>query len=1161
MSFVHLHTHTHFSLFESTIKIEELALKVVELQMPACAITDHNNLFGAIKFYHNLKNKGIKPIIGQGFCLKGNLPHTNSRLNLLCIDKQGYQNLIKLSSLSYLEKKENPSPFLRWEWLEKYQEGLFLITGEYQSDIADYLQKNDNQKALQLAQNYQQIFGERFYLEISDNGLPQQKILAQKIQQLGEQAVVPIVATNPCFYLTPEDAFPQFVLKQMGKQKIIGENAPEMPLTEDLYFKSLQQMENLFSHVAPESLTNSLKIADACDLSLENNQFYLPSISSEEGQESSVQIHNQATQGLENRLLSLKNTLQWSDDLFAQKQVVYKKRLEYELRTIIEMGYAGYFLIVADFVLWAKVQKILVGPGRGSGAGSLVAYSLQITDIDPLSYDLLFERFLNPGRKSLPDLDIDFDANERARVIDYIKKKYGSEKVCQIATLGSLSAKAVIRGVARVLGIAYTRADTIARMIPDKLNISLNQAMEENLELAELQQSGQEKEMQLMQIALRLEGLNSNLSTHAAGIIIMDTDISTRIPLCTPKDNNEAQSQYSMEDAENQGAIKFDLLGLKYLTIIRQCLKLIQQEQPDFDIQSIPLNHSRVFRMLAEGRTIGVFQMESFGITKYIRQMKPTQFEDLIAVIALYRPGPLGAGMITHYIDRKKNKEPVTYPHPLTENILKETYGVMIYQEQIIQIVQEVGGFSLAEADIFRRAIGKKKKEILQQQRTRFVLQSLVKGLKEQEAIDIFEKIDKFGGYGFNKSHSAAYALISYQTAYLKNFYPKQFYVSLLNSESQNPKQVKKILSEIKKTNLQVVAPDINKSLFLFTIQEEKICFGFGAIKGIGKNALSGLFTKRKEGFDNLLDFCKALDTGVNAAVITSLIKVGALDSLERNRHKLFKNLDYFSEIARHNANSSEQMNTLMVGEDSSLESIKLQEYPTWSFLEELQESKKILGFYLNKNPISFYFNDLKSFNGLVNLKNLDLGKVKKNCWVACYIRYLRITLNEKNTKTAEIFLEDFSAEMVFFISLHKHPKIEPLLDRDRAVLVQFTQFHYNEQNRFFVKNIYSLEQVREDMVVKISLYFFYNELPQKEKGLSDFWQKIKDFILKNSDESYPTNIALQIKKEDDTIHSIELPQKVRASESFVDDLTRFLPLKNIHFDYKHNFVRELVRN
>ena len=549
----------------------------------------------------------------------------------------------------------------------------------------------------------------------------------------------------------------------MGKQKIIGESAPNKPLTEELYFKSLQQMENLFSASAPESITNSLKIADACNVNLENKQFYLPAIASEDGQELDTQIREKAEQGLEERLLSLKKTLSWSDEIFEQKQVVYQKRLSYELDSIIKMDYPGYFLIVADFVLWAKNQKILVGPGRGSGAGSLVAYSLQITDIDPLSYNLLFERFLNPGRKSLPDLDIDFDANERTRVIDYIKKKYGSEKVCQISTLGSLNAKAVIRGVARVLGIAYTHADTIARMIPDKLSITLNQAMEENLELAEIYKSGQEKEKQLIQIALRLEGLNSNLSTHAAGIIIMDTDISTRIPLCTSKDSDETQSQYSMEDAENQGAIKFDLLGLKYLTIICQSLKLIQQEQPDFDIESVPLNQSRVYKMLAEGRTKGIFQMESFGITKYIRQMKPTQFEDLIALIALYRPGPLSSGMVARYINRKKNKEPVVYPHPLTENILKETYGVMIYQEQIIQIVQEVGGFSLAEADIFRRAMGKKKPEIMRQQRTRFVNQSLAKGLKEQAAVDIFEQIDKFGGYGFNKSHSAAYALISYQ--------------------------------------------------------------------------------------------------------------------------------------------------------------------------------------------------------------------------------------------------------------------------------------------------------------------------------------------------------------------------------------------------------------
>ena len=1149
MSFVPLHLHTQYSLFEGVIKIPQLAKKIQSLQMPACAITDHNNLYGAIQFYRALKNVGVKPIIGQGFLLQTKILGL-TKINLLCINRQGYQNLIKLSSLSYIEGKIEQQPTICWQWLQKYSKGLFLINGELASDLAKAFALDKFSLVKELVQNYKELFERRFYLEIAHIGLRQQTKLNTYLISLSKENDIPLVATNPCFYLSQQDAFPQLVLKFMGEQKKIdGQN--NKVETEQLYLKTTEEMLAAFCDV-PDAVSNTLKIAEICELALENKQIYLPAIAT-----GGQGIRHKAQVGLKQRLQRLQITLKWTQQEITSQTKIYQDRLDYELNIIIDMGYEGYFLIVADFVIWAKTQGILVGPGRGSAAGSLVAYSLQITNVDPLSYGLLFERFLNPGRKSMPDIDIDFEAENRDKVIEYIKQKYGSEKVCQISAVGSLQAKAVIRGVARVLGMAYSEADTICRMIPNQLGITLKQAMEQNSEFADLLHSTQEQEKQLMQIALSLEGLNSNLSTHAAGIIIMDTDIVERIPLCTPKENNEIQTQYAMGDAEHQGAAKFDILGLKNLTLIRDCVNEIKKMDLNFDLEQIPIDNIRVYHTMSVGLTKGIFQMESAGMTRLIRRMKPSNFEDIIALIALYRPGPLESGMVYDYVDRKNLVTKVEYIHPSTTEILSSTYGVMVYQEQIIRIVQEVAGFSLAEADIFRRAIGKKEQSVMKSQESQFVTRCEARGLTQEAATKIFDNIEKFGGYGFNKSHSAAYAVISYQTAYLKSHYTKEFYCSLLNNELNNQVQIKSIIEELKKTKIRILLPGINNSQEKFVLEGNHIRFGFLAIKGIGKDSLVSLIKNRGTSFTNFTAFCKALTSEVNARVLKALISSGALDSLAKNRKQIFENLALLENISSYNnINESKQDSLFGVAEVKSLEEIDLQESNYWSFSELLANEKETLGFYLRWNPLYLYKQEIQKFTFLTKIKNLRIKNLKNNIWFACYIENIRIRFSKENKKKAEVFLEDSTGQESFYLSVKKYKIWQSFLDTNQVVLCSCRKHTNDNYGDFYIHRMLSFAKIRKNYTKEIILSFHREFLPSKQHDFVDFWDKIKNILAKHVGE---TSVSIVFNLADQTQQRLPLAQNTAATPELVDDLSVFLPVENIHFIYKQKITPWLL--
>jgi len=838
--FTHLHLHTQYSLLEGAIRIKDLIPALKNKGFESCAITDHGNMFGAIEFYKAMKDSKLKPIIGLGaFVLEDESRRIQNfdvrkynyqrHIQLICLNKTGYHNLNYLVSLSYTQGKLGGIPFISKDMLEKYHEGLVVLSGGMQSEINMNFKDGKDEDARQIAIWYRDLFQSRYYIEIQNTGITEQEIINQQLIKLGKELEIPLVGTNNCFYLTPEEAESQHILRLMGLQLKLTDEGMPLQSGDQCFLKSFNEMHSAFEDLPMTCLENTIKIANECDLSLENNKIFLPQIYTNADETVESKLRSEAKEGLEKRITKLYEIYD-NGVAFEEFKKPYLERLSFELDVIIQMEFPGYFLIVSEFIKWAKDNGVSVGPGRGSGAGSLVAYALLITDIDPLRYGLLFERFLNPYRVSLPDFDIDFDVEGREKVIKHVREKYGEKNVCQISTFGSLKAKAVVRGVARVLNFPYAEADKIAKLIPNDLNITIDKALEKEPELNFIAKEGTENERRLIKFSMQLEDLNTHLGTHAAGVIIMNQDIREVMPVCTGKEGN-LQSMYPMKYAEDQGAVKFDFLGLQNLSTIDNTIDLIVESRKELlklDVSRIPMDDNFTFDLLRKADTVGVFQLESSGMKRLVSSMQPTSFEDIVAILALYRPGPLGSGMVEDYVQCKHNKKRVIYPHPLMEDILKETYGVMVYQEQIIKSVQVLAGFSLGEADLLRRAIGKKNPEVLEEQRLQFVEGCLKNNLffeqcpkdsnPKDKANEIFDTINYFSGYGFNKSHSVAYGLISYQTAYLKAHYPVQLMAALFNGSINNQDNIISYISECKAMGIKVLPPDVNHSSKTFTV-------------------------------------------------------------------------------------------------------------------------------------------------------------------------------------------------------------------------------------------------------------------------------------------------------------------------------------------------------
>jgi DNA polymerase-3 subunit alpha len=1045
--FVHLHCHTEYSLLDGANKVDKLFERIKALKQPAVAMTDHGNMFGAVEFYREAMSHGIKPIIGceiyvaptSRFEKKGidkGPKEYNNHLILLAMNQQGYRNLCKLVSLGYMEGFYY-KPRIDKDLLRELNGGLIALSACLQGEVSQALNYGVYEKAKAAAETYAAIFDDRYYIEIQDNKLAEQEKVNRQLVDLAKELSIPVVATNDCHYGERADFHAHDVLLCVQTGKTVTDDNRLKLGTDELYLKSADEMAQGFNY-CPGAVERTLEIADRCNVDIEFGKYHFPNFTPPKAISLDDYLDELAHQGLEERLEGITDP-----DL----RKTYAERLEYELDVIKRMQFPGYFLVVADFINYAKQNGIPVGPGRGSSAGSLVAYALKITDLDPIRHVLLFERFLNPERRSMPDIDVDFCIRGRAQVIQYVKDKYGADRVAQIATFGTLKAKAAIKDVGRALGLSFAETDGIAKLIPapkQGFDYPLTEAMKMEPRLLEMMKSDPRIKT-LMDHALRLEGLVRHASTHAAGVVLSNLPLVDYLPLFVDKEGGIV-TQYDMSCVEKIGLVKFDFLGLKTLTLIHDCLKLIEMTRGEkIDVNRLPLDDKKTYRTLCNGNTTGVFQLESTGIREMTVKIRPNCFEDLVAILALYRPGPLDSGMAEEYIKRKHGKEKIKYLHPLLETILKDTYGVIVYQEQVMQIAQVLAGYTMGDADILRRAMGKKDPEEMAAQRERFVEGALAQHIDEKRATEIFDQMETFARYGFNKSHSAAYALVSYQTAYLKTHYAVEFMASLMTSEMGDTDKVIKNLSECRDKDIEVLAPDVNESRADFTPVGEKIRFGLAAVKNVGEKAVDVILESRSQDgpFTSLFDFCRRVDmTAVNRRVIESLIKCGAFDATQVSRARMIGALDDAMKGGQSHQRdqSSHQIDIFgMLGTPAKGSNKPGDVYPQvaeWAPQETLAFEKEALGFYITGHPLDKFDRVLNRItSGTISAlkEKAQAGEIKMGGVVSA----LKLRNTKKGDRYANFNLEDKTGFIEVIAWPDTYKKSAELLGGDDPIFVK----------------------------------------------------------------------------------------------------------------------------
>ena len=1049
-NFVHLHVHTQYSLLDGMIRLEELFRKVKAYEMPAIAMTDHGNMFGAIDFYQQAMKNGIKPIIGcELYVAPGkrtdktpSLTGENARhLVVLVKDTQGYQNLMRLTSLAHIEGFYY-RPRVDKELLRECSAGLIASSACLHGEVASHIVRGRMEEARKAALEYLDIFGEdNFFLEIMENGIPEQKIANEGLISLSKELSIPLIATNDCHYLNVDHAEAHNVLLCIQTGKTIEDKDRMSLSTDQFYVRSPEEMQNLFKST-PEAIENTLKIAERCNMTFEFGKFFLPKFEVKNPEETlETYLERKAVEGLEKRMPAI---LKYSREDESATREKYNKRLQYELEVIKKMGFAGYFLIVSDFIKHAKHNDIPVGPGRGSAAGSLVAFAIRITDIDPLRYELFFERFLNPDRISMPDIDIDFCQERRGEVIKYVTEKYGKEKVTQIGTFGKMLAKGVIRDVGRALNIPYGDADRMAKLVPDVLNIKLEDAFKMEPRFEEERKKNPQID-KLLKLSLILEGLNRHSSVHAAGVVISDVPLIERVPLFSPKD--DIVSQFTMKDIETVGLTKFDFLGLKTLTVIKNALEFVRESNGiEVDINNLPLDDIETYKLLMRGETDGVFQLESSGMKDLLVNFKPDRIEDVIALIAAYRPGPMK--MIPDFIARKHGKQQITYELPQLEPILKETYGIILYQEQVMQIANAIGGYTMSQADTLRKVMGKKKVADMEKEKPKFLNGAKNLNIDENKAKIIWDQMETFAEYGFNKSHSAAYAMITYQTAYLKSHYPVAFMAALLTSEKDNRDKIIKHMSNCKEMGINILPPDINESEKDFSTSGENIRFGLTAVKNVGESAIESVIAMRKEArFTSFVDFLSRVDLRkVNKRVIESLIKCGAFDTLGHYRRQLMEALDSAMEEAQRRqkealSNQASIFDDLFnsgSGQETGGGEYKIPDFPEWDRKELLALEKETLGFYISGHPLHGYDDKLR-FVTNSDTSTLKNKRDKDTVTIAGVISSLSERLTKKKDVMCNIVLEDLqgSVDIIFWPDIYK--KFYELLHADEPIVISGT--------------------------------------------------------------------------------------------------------------------------
>ncbi len=1039
-NFIHLHVHSEYSLLDGACKIHDLVEKAVQLKMSALALTDHGNMFGAVEFYEAAKSKGIKPVLGyEAYVAQGsrldkeskNGKETISHITLLAENNEGYRNLLKLTTSAYLEGFYY-KPRIDKALLKAHSGGLICLSGCMTSEINRYLVNNRLEEAVKVAKEYKDIFGpDHFYLEVQNNGIDQQSRLVSEAAEIGKKLNIPLVATNDIHYMNADDATAHDALLCINTGKHLSDVQRMHFGTNEFYFKNFQEMYAVFRHI-PEAIENTVRIADRCNVEMTFGKMHLPKFTAPQGMANSAYLRKLCEEGAIQKYGAITEKI--------------RERLDCELKVIEGTGFVDYFLIVWDFIHFA-VQQRIPATGRGSGAGSLVAYVLNITNIDPIENDLLFERFLNAERISMPDLDIDFCAEGREKVIQYVRGKYGGDSnVAQIITFGTMKAKAVIRDVGRVMNIPLSEVDKVAKLIPNTLNITLKQALEQEPELKALYEN--EKHIhELFDISKKLEGLCRHASVHAAGIVISDEPLTEYVPLA--KNGDVVTTQFYDEILVDKiGLLKADFLGVRKLTVLDKALKLIRETTGrDIDLAKIPMDDKPTYDLLSRGEVKGVFQIEtSRGFKELLKKLKPDKFADILPLVALYRPGPLQSGMVDSFISRKHGREEVAYLHPSLEPILKETYGVILYQEQVMRIANRLAGFSLNQADNLRKAMGKKKPEIMAKFKDQFINGAIANGIPKETATSIFELMEYFAGYGFNKSHSAAYAVITYQTAYLKTNYPVQYMVAQLSCEKQNMDKIVDYIEDCRYMGVDVLPPDVNESQNDFTIsQGNKIRFGLGAIKNVGDKAIESIIQSREKGgrYTSILDLCKRVDLRVvNKQVIESLIKSGSLDSLHDNRAKLLAGLDTAMQIGSI-ANKDRRVGQKSLfdmpidlnlpGKKGSSEEPDVER---WSEKEIRQAEKESLGFCLSSHPLHAYKEKIKQLS-TVSSAEISEHAEGEEVVIGGIIAKLKTSTTKRGDPMMYITLEDMkgSAECVVFSKEIK--AYQSLLHVDEVVFVK----------------------------------------------------------------------------------------------------------------------------
>ena len=1017
--FVHLRLHSEFSIVDSTCRIDDVVQAAADDQQPALAITDLSNLFGAIKFYKEARGKGVQPILGAEIFLEGLGvdPHALSRVMVLVQSSQGYLNLSELLARAWTQNMVKNNAVIKLAWLQELSEGLILLSGAQAGPVGQALMQGDTSRAAEIALQLASIFTHRFYLELQRAGRPEDNAHVVAAVKLASRLSLPVVATHPVQFLTEDDYESHEARVCISEGEILGNQRRVRKFTRDQYFKSSAEMQALFADV-PSALSNSVEIAKRCNLTLVLGKPQLPNYPTPltDGKPMPIEDYFRllSVDGLEERLVHL-----YPD---ATKREIerprYAERLEFEINTILNMGFPGYFLIVGDFINWAKKNGCPVGPGRGSGAGSLVAYSLKITDLDPLQYNLLFERFLNPERVSMPDFDIDFCQANRDRVIDYVKDKYGRDAVSQIVTFGTMAARAAIRDVGRVLDMSYMFCDGISKLIPNKpgQHITIDGAIKAEPILAE-RLDKEDDVKTLLALAQKLEGMTRNVGMHAGGVLIAPGKLTDFCPLYQQPGSTSAVSQYDKDDVEAIGLVKFDFLGLATLTILELARDMIVKRhkgQENFAFENIQLDDAATYKLFADGRTESVFQFESRGMQGMLKDARPSRLEDLIALNALYRPGPMD--LIPSFVARKHGREVVEYPHPLVEKVLSETYGIMVYQEQVMQTAQVLGGYSLGGADLLRRAMGKKKAEEMAEHREIFRKGAGVNGLSEEKADEVFDLMEKFAGYGFNKSHAAAYSLLAYHTGWLKVHFTAEFFCANMTIEMDDTDKLKVLFEDALKFGISFDPPDVNRGTHRFEpVSDKVIRYGLGAIKGTGQQAIDAIVKAREEGgpFTSLFDFCVRVDRSrLNKRSVEALVKAGAFDSLQRNRASLAASVDRafdFSTATAANANQGGLFD--MMGDDahgSSTQEPELVDMLPWGVKEQLTNEKTAVGFYLSGHLFDAVEREVRLF---AKRKIDDLIDSREPQLLAGIVSDLRI-INGQRGKLAIFKLDDKSAVM-----------------------------------------------------------------------------------------------------------------------------------------------------